>query len=124
MVGDAVLNTTIDSEVPEFWKVDRIPEATPRSSAGTLDMTEDEFGELYIPMPTPFRAITTAKAQYGKLTGSTSRPTKLAANRSMPPDANQRAPNRSDSVPDSGPAMKNPAVSGSRKMPAQNGVWL
>ena len=46
------------------------------------------------------------------------------ANSSMPPEANQRAPNRSDSAPDSGPAMKNPAVSGSRKMPAQNGVWL
>jgi hypothetical protein len=55
-------NTPIDSEVPEFWKVDRIPEATPRYSAGT--------------------------------------------------------------APDSGPAMKNPAVSGSTKMPAQNGVWL
>jgi len=42
----------------------------------------------------------------------------------MPPEANQRAPNRSDKTPDSGPATKNPAVSGSRKMPAQNGVWL
>src|SRR5689334_11301602 len=50
-------NTPIDREVPEFWKVDRIPEATPRYSAGTLDMTDEEFGELYIPMPTPFRAI-------------------------------------------------------------------
>jgi hypothetical protein len=110
--------------VPEFWKVARIPEATPRYSAGTLDMTEEEFGELYIPMPTPFRAISRANARYGKFTGSTSRPTKLKANRSMPPEANQRAPNRSLAAPDSGPATKNPAVSGSRKMPAQNGVWL
>src|ERR1700722_10645236 len=117
-------NTPIDSEVPEFWKVARIPEATPRYSAGTLDMTEDELGELYIPMPTPFRAMSRANATYGKFTGSTRRPTKLMANRSMPPEANQRAPNRSDRAPDSGPATKNPAVSGSRKMPAQNGVWL
>ena len=117
-------NTPIDSEVPEFWKVARIPEATPRYSAGTLDMIEEEFGELYIPIPTPFRAISRANATYGKFTGSTRRPTKLSANRSIPPEANQRAPNRSDRAPDSGPATKNPAVSGSRKMPAQNGVWL
>src|ERR1700689_322557 len=56
-------NTPIDSEVPEFWKVDRIPEATPRYSAGTLDMIEDELGELYIPRPTPFRAISRANAR-------------------------------------------------------------
>jgi hypothetical protein len=37
-----VVNTTIDSEVPEFWKVARIPDATPRYSAATLDMTEEE----------------------------------------------------------------------------------
>ena len=117
-------NTPIDSEVPEFWKVARIPEATPRYTAGTLDMMEEEFGELYIPIPTPFSAISRANAKYGKLTGRNRRPTKLRANRSMPPEANQRAPNRSDSSPYSVPAMKNPAVSGSRKMPAQNGVWL
>ena len=40
----------------------RIPEATPQYSAGTLDMIEEEFGELYIPMPTPFRAISRANA--------------------------------------------------------------
>src|ERR1700723_1336646 len=56
-------NTPIDSEVPEFWKVARIPEATPRHSAGTLDMTEEELGDLYIPMPTPFRAMSRAKAR-------------------------------------------------------------
>src|ERR1700684_2317815 len=55
-------NTPIDSEVPEFWKVDRIPEATPRDCAGTLDMTEAEFGELYMPTPTPLRAISRANA--------------------------------------------------------------
>src|ERR1700734_2536401 len=88
-------NTPIDSEVPEFWKVDRIPEATPRYSAGTLDMIEEEFGELYIPMPTPFRAISRANAGDGKFTGSSLRPTNVRANRSMPPEANQPAPNRS-----------------------------
>jgi hypothetical protein len=30
--------------------VARIPEATPRYSAGTLDVIEEEFGELYIPI--------------------------------------------------------------------------
>jgi hypothetical protein len=42
----------------------------------------------------------------------------------IPAEANQRTPNRSDRAPDSGPATKNPAVSGSRKIPAHNGVWL
>ena len=40
-----------------------IPEATPRYSAGTLDMIDEEFGELYIPMPTPLSAISSANAQ-------------------------------------------------------------
>src|ERR1700689_653833 len=113
-------NTPIDSEVPEFWKVARIPEATPRYSAGTLDMTEEEWGELYLPIPTPFRPISRANARYGKFTGSIRRPTKLSANRSMPPEANQRAPNRSDRAPDSGPATQNPAGGGSRRMPAKS----
>ena len=34
-----------------------------------------------------------------------------------------RAPKRSDSVPATGPETRNPAVSGSRKMPAHSGVW-
>ena len=42
----------------------------------------------------------------------------------MPPVANGRAPNRSDSQPDTGPAIRKPAVSGTMKMPAQSGVWL
>ena len=42
----------------------------------------------------------------------------------MPPVANGRAPNRSDSQPDSGPAIRKPTVSGSIAMPAHSGVWL
>ncbi|MGH3155970.1 MAG: hypothetical protein ACRDNF_05270 [Streptosporangiaceae bacterium] len=36
LAGPAIIrekNTPIDSEVPEFWKVTRIPEATPQYSA-------------------------------------------------------------------------------------------
>ena len=33
-------------------------------------------------------------------------------------------PNRSDRIPATGPEAMNPAVSGSRKMPAHSGVWL
>ena len=32
----SVKNTAIEIAVPEFWKVARIPDATPRSEAGTL----------------------------------------------------------------------------------------
>ena len=42
----------------------------------------------------------------------------------MPPVANGRAPNRSDSQPDTGPATRKPTVSGSIAMPAHSGVRL
>ena len=49
---------------------------------------------------------------------------KLAPNTTIPAVAKPLAPNRSDANPDSGPAMRMPAVSGSRKMPAHKGVSL
>ncbi len=36
--------TPMETAVPEFWKVARIPEATPRSRGGTLPMIEEELG--------------------------------------------------------------------------------
>ncbi len=47
---------------------------------------------------------------------------KLAPNTTIPAVAKPRAPNRSDSAPDSGPATRIPPVSGSRKIPAHSGV--
>ena len=40
----------------------------------------------------------------------------------MPPVANGRAPKRSDRMPDIGPAMRKPKVSGKMAIPAHNGV--
>ena len=45
--------------------------------------------------------------------GSCSMSTKLPVATSMPPVANGREPNRSESTPDTGPAMRKPAVRGS-----------
>jgi hypothetical protein len=56
-------NAPIDRAVPEFWNVARIPDATPRCEAGTLLMIDDVLGEANIPLPTPFAAISSAKAQ-------------------------------------------------------------
>ncbi len=53
-------NTPIEIAVPEFWKVARIPEATPRSLAGTLPMIEEEFGEANIPLAAPISASSSA----------------------------------------------------------------
>ena len=89
-------NTPIDSAVPEFWNVDRIPEAAPRWRAGTLLMIDEEFGALNMPTPTPFMMISSANAEYGKSTGSSISPMKLAPNTNMPAVAKPRAPNRSD----------------------------
>ncbi len=114
----------IDRAVPEFWNVERIPEATPRYFAGTLLMIEEVLGALNMPPPIPFAAMSRAKAQYGKSTGSSIRPTKLPPNTAIPAVAMPREPNRSDRNPEVGPATRKPAVSGSRKMPAHSGVSL
>jgi hypothetical protein len=117
-------NTPMDSAVPEFWNVERMPEAAPRCRAGTLLMMDDVLGAANIPLPIPFAAMSRANAQYGKTTGSSSRPMKLPPNTAIPAVAMPREPNRSDSVPDTGPETRKPAVSGSRKMPAHSGVSL
>jgi hypothetical protein len=56
-------NTPIDSAVPVFWKVDRIPEAAPRYRAGTLLMIDAELGALNMPTPIPLSTIRAANAQ-------------------------------------------------------------
>src|ERR1700758_3033562 len=43
----------MDSDMPEFWKVDRMPDAAPRWCAGTLDMMAEVFGEANRPEPIP-----------------------------------------------------------------------
>jgi hypothetical protein len=58
-------NTPMESAVPEFGNVDRIPDAAPRCRARTLPMIEEEFSELKTPTPIPFTTISTAIAQYG-----------------------------------------------------------
>lgn len=59
----SVNTTPMETAVPEFWNVERIPEAAPRSRAGTDPMIEEEFGEANMPLPTPFSAIISANAQ-------------------------------------------------------------
>ena len=103
----------IDSDMPEFWKVDRMPEATPRCRAGTLLMMAEVFGEANKPLPIPLQKMIRANAQYGKSTGSSIRPVNAAATTSSPAVANSRCPYLSDKIPDTGPAMRKPTVSGS-----------
>jgi len=49
---------------------------------------------------------------------------KLLPNTTIPAVAMTLDPNRSESIPEVGPDSRNPAVSGSRKMPAHSGVSL
>lgn len=84
--------TPMDSDIPAFWKVERMPEAAPRCSAGTLLMMAEVFGAENIPEPKPLSMISRAKAQYGKFSGRKSRPMKLAANRVRPPVVNRNTP--------------------------------
>ena len=116
-------NTPIDSAVPVFWKVERMPEAAPRCAAGTLPMIEEELGAANMPLPIPFAAMSTAKPSKGSRRAAI-RPMKLPPKTANPAVAMPREPNRSDRVPATGPEARNPAVRGSRKMPAQRGVTL
>ena len=115
-------NTPIDSAEPELANVIRIPDAAPRCAAGTLFMITEALGELNIPEPTPLRKVSPANATYGKSTGSSMSPRNDTAVIAAPPTANLRAPCRSLSQPETGPATRNPAVSGNRKMLAHSGV--
>src|SRR5207248_9524766 len=89
---------------PERRTGPRVPWAGPRWPAGTAPMTAEVLGEEKRPEPSPLTATRTAKSQYGKSTGSTTSPRKLAATTSEPPTANGRGPKWSDSHPATGPA--------------------
>jgi hypothetical protein len=53
----------MDSAVPEFWKVARMPDATPRWPAGTLLIIDEALGAANMPLPIPFAARSRAKIQ-------------------------------------------------------------
>ncbi len=103
----------MESTIEEFWKVVSIPAPTPRRSGGRLFMTPARLGEEKTPMPSPMRRRRSPNARYEKSTGSSSSRPKLSAHTTIPPDANGRAPKRSERKPAAGPAMRNPAVKGS-----------
>ena len=48
-------NSPIDTSMPLFWKVARIPEAAPRWRAGTAFMIPVVLGAANSPKPMPFR---------------------------------------------------------------------
>jgi hypothetical protein len=50
-------NTPMDSAVPEFWRVERMPEATPRCPGGTLLMIAEVLGAENIPCPMPLSRV-------------------------------------------------------------------
>ena len=53
----------MDSTMPAFMNVARMPEAAPRSAAGTLDMISEVLGAENSPPPTPLRKISSANTQ-------------------------------------------------------------
>src|ERR1700678_1224630 len=103
----------IESDMPEFWKVDRMPDAEPRWLAGTALMIAAVLGEANRPDPTPLPKMSSANIQYWKFTGSSISPVKQHAATSSPAVANRRCPYRSERTPEIGPAIRKPAVSGS-----------
>ena len=55
-------NSPMDTSMPLFWKVARIPEAAPRWRAGTEFMIPVVFGAAKRPKPMPFRNRRSPKA--------------------------------------------------------------
>src|SRR5690242_17838612 len=53
----------MDSDMPEFWKVDRMPEAAPRWCAGTEDMIAAVLGAANRPEPIPLPKMSSANTQ-------------------------------------------------------------
>src|SRR6202142_56375 len=99
----------IDSDMPEFWNVERMPEAAPRSWAGTLLMIAEVFGEANRPEPSPLQKMRSPNSENGNPPGSTTSPVTAPAPGGGPAVANGRGPYRSDSIPEIGPAIRNPA---------------
>src|SRR6266705_1132524 len=60
----------MDSDMPEFWKVDRMPEAEPRCLAGTALMIAAVLGAANRPEPIPLPKMSRANSQKEKFTGS------------------------------------------------------
>src|ERR1700740_2863710 len=80
----------MDSDMPEFWKVDRMPDAAPRSLAGTEDMIAAVLGAATRPEPIPLPKMSSANTQYEKSMGSIISPAKQQAATSRPAVANGR----------------------------------
>jgi len=53
----------MDSDIPEFMNVDRMPEAAPRYLAGTLLMMAEVFGDANSPEPSPLHKMISANSQ-------------------------------------------------------------
>src|SRR6202162_1730022 len=74
----------MDRDMPEFWKVDRMPDAEPRWLAGTALMIAEVLGEANRPEPIPLPKISSANTQNEKSTGSSISPVKQHAASSRP----------------------------------------
>ena len=103
----------MESGMPSVWPVARMPEATPRSRAGTLFMMAAVLGAANMPKATPLRKMTQAKSSRRSSAGRAISSRKLSAASTMPVVAKGRAPWRSERIPETGPATRNPSVSGS-----------
>ena len=78
-------NMPIESTMPEFVKVARMPDAWPRSFAGTEFMMAALFGAAKSPNAVPIKKSKTANGTYEKSAGNKNKPPKHSAAKIMPP---------------------------------------
>ncbi len=82
----------MESTIPVFWNVERIPDVAPRWRAGTLFMMPVTFGAANSPVPIPLRKISTANAGKEKFAGRVISARKVKAAKVIPPAVNHFAP--------------------------------
>ena len=103
----------IEKTCAEFWNVEFIPEPTPRCSAGRLFITPARFGAAKAPIANPLSTRIDANTGYEKFTGMSNNSRNENDATTIPPVEKGREPYLSDRTPEMGPAIRNPAVSGS-----------
>ncbi len=99
--------------MPEFWNVERMPEATPRCRAGTLLMMAEVLGEANSPEPMPLNVDDQGERPVREVHREQHQADERRRRHQQAGGRERRGPYRSDRYPDTGPASRNPAVSGS-----------
>ena len=102
----------MESTCPEFWKVEFMPDPTPRCWAGRLFITPARLGAANAPMARPFRSSSDPERRVVEVDGQEFEQDEGEGGGQHAAGGERPEPKWSERKPESGPAMRKPAVSG------------